>query len=83
MNDNKMQNMSSEALLKQQKSTAAVTGFLAGILTVLLIVCLFSCYKQGFTPMIFVPFGLLPIVFLNWNHLKVIKKELTSRNEVM
>lgn len=45
MKDNKMQNMSSKVLLKQQKMIIATTGFLTEILTVLLIVSLFSWYK--------------------------------------
>lgn len=76
--------MSNEALLKQAKSIKVLTGFLAGVLLVLLIVGIVTSFRQGFNTDIAAPFLLLlPIVILNANNLKEIQKELNSREEAM
>lgn len=83
MKGNKLQEMSTEALLKQKKTIGALTGMLVGALLVLLIVAIILSFEQGFTPLVIIPFALLPIVLLNLNSLKEIKKVLNSRNEVL
>ena len=79
MKGDKLQEMSTEALLKQKKSIVALTGMLAGALLVLLIIAIILSLQQGFTPLVIIPFALLPIVLLNLNTLKEIKKVLNSR----
>jgi hypothetical protein len=79
MKNQKIQEMSTETLLKQKKIIEAVTGMFSGVLTVLFIVTLVSSFKQGFTPLLILPFALLPILVLNVNNWQAIKKELNSR----
>lgn len=79
MKDQKIQEMSTEALLKQKKIAEAVTGLLAGALTVLFIVTIALFVKKGFTPLLIIPFALLPILVLNVNNRQAIKKELNLR----
>lgn len=72
--------MSNEELLKSQKSIKVVTGLLAGMLLFLFAINIFLAFKKGFSALNVVPVALLPIVFINMNTLKEIKKELNSRN---
>ncbi|CCH53311.1 hypothetical protein BN8_02399 [Fibrisoma limi BUZ 3] len=83
MKGQKFSEMSSEALLKQEKTTKVVTGMLAGMLLILLVMGIVRAFWQGFNSLIFIPFGLLPIVLLNLNSLKEIKKELDTRKDVL
>jgi hypothetical protein len=79
MKDQKIQDMGTEALLKQKKTIGFVTGLLAGALIALFILTTASYVRKGFTPLLIVPFALLPILFLNVNNWQAIKKELKSR----
>lgn len=87
MKSRKLSEMSNDELLRQQKTVQLVTGLLAGMLTALLVLVLILSIKKGPGPTSIalgvIPFALMPIVFLNWNHLKEIKKELSSRNNVL
>ncbi len=81
----KIQEMSNEALLKRKKTTEVVTGTLAGLLTVLLIAAVFLCFKQDLSiglPLLIIPLALSPIVYININDVRVVKKELQTRNQV-
>ena len=59
-----------------------VTGLLAGMLTVLLIMATFLAIKQGATgiSLIAVALSLSPILILNYGTVKKINEELKSRN---
>ncbi|RIV23575.1 redox-active disulfide protein 2 [Fibrisoma montanum] len=83
MKSKNLNEMSSEALLKQEKTVKVVTGTLAGMLLLLLVMGIVMAFEKGFNAFIIMPFGLLPIVFLNLNHLKEIKKELDARKDVL
>ena len=83
MKGQKLSEMSSEALLEQEKSVKVLTSMLAGALLVLVVTAVILSYKQGFTPLLIVPFALLPIVLLNLSNSRQIRKELDSRNEVL
>ncbi len=83
MKGQKLSEMSSEALLEQEKSVKVLTSMLAGALLVLVVIAVILSYKQGFTPLLIVPFALLPIVLLNLSNSRQIRKELDSRNEVL
>ena len=74
--------LTTEELIKKKKTTTMVTGILAGMLTVLLIMAVFLAIKQGATgiSLIAVALGLLPILFINYNGIKTINAELKSRN---
>jgi len=75
--------MSVAKLQQQAKTTKLVTGILAGMLAVLLVMAILLSIKKGFSPLVVVPFGLLPIVLINVTSLKQIKKELESRGEAI
>jgi 1,4-dihydroxy-2-naphthoate octaprenyltransferase len=75
--------MSIDKLKEQEKLIKVVTGTLAGMLLVLLIVAIVLSAKKGFSPLVAVPFALLPIVVVNMNNLKQIKKELESRRNML
>ena len=80
---NQFSQMSVAKLQQQAKTTKLVTGLLAGMLAVLLVMAILLSIKKGFSTLVVVPFALLPIVLLNVNSLKQIKKELESREEVI
>ncbi|MCX6213712.1 redox-active disulfide protein 2 [Spirosoma sp.] len=83
MKSQKIQEMSHEALLKQKKTVLLVTGLLAGALLTLLVMVVLLASKKGLQATSIslgvIPFALMPILFLNWNNLKAIKKEINSR----
>lgn len=86
MKTQKIQKTSNEALPKQKISIGAITGFLAGLLTILLMVGIALWFKEGFAtalPSLIIPFALSPIVFINLTNLNAIKKELQTRNEML
>ncbi|MEA5426536.1 hypothetical protein [Arcicella lustrica] len=75
--------LSAEDLIKKKKATTMVTGVLAGLLTVLLIMATLLAITQGFigVSLIAVALSLSPILFINYNSIKTIKEELKSRNQ--
>ncbi|MFM2394705.1 MAG: hypothetical protein RLZZ546_2687 [Bacteroidota bacterium] len=74
--------IATEELIKKKKTTTMVTGVLAGMLTVLLIMATFLAIKQGLTgiSLMAVALGLSPILFINYNSIRAINAELKSRN---
>lgn len=80
MKNNKLNELSSEELLKQEKSLKVITYTLAGMLFFLLIINIILTFKKGFNASFVIPIALLPIVIINLNTLKEIKKELNSRS---
>lgn len=74
--------LTTEELIKKKKTTTMVTGILAGMLTVLLIMATLLAIGQGATgiSLIAVALGLSPILFINYNSIKTINEELKSRN---
>ena len=75
-------NLTTESLIKKKKATTMVTGVLAGMLTVLLIMATLLAIKQGLigVSLIGVALALSPILFMNYNTIKQINEELKSRN---
>lgn len=85
MKSKNLQEKSTEDLLKRKKITQFVTGMLAGMLTVLVIMAVLLGYKKGFSmalPFFIIPLGLLPILIINFNDVKATQKELQIRNPV-
>jgi cobalamin biosynthesis protein CobD/CbiB len=80
---NQFSEMSVEKLQQQAKTIKVATGTLAGMLLVLLVMAIFLSIKKGFSALVVVPFALMPIVVINVNSLKQIKKELESRGEAI
>ena len=74
--------LTTEELIKKKKATTMVTGVLAGMLTMLLIMAAFLAIKKGATGinLVAVALGLSPILFVNYNSIKAINAELKSRN---
>ncbi len=72
--------MTTEDLIKKKKSTSFVTGLLAGALIGLLMIVIFQTINKGFTPLLAVPFALLPILILIYSQVRSMDKELKSRN---
>jgi hypothetical protein len=77
-----LSDLTTEELIKMKKTTTMVTGVLAGMLTVLLIMATLLTIKQGTMgiSLIAVALGLSPILFINFNSIKTINAELKSRN---
>lgn len=76
----KLSEQSNEELLKNKKALSTVTGVLVGMLIVLLIITIYSSITKGvFSPLIAVPFALSPMVIMNYQKIKEIRKELRSR----
>ena len=70
MKNQKPNEMSTEKLLEQQKTIKVVTGTLAGMLIILLILGIFLAVEQKLYAFIPIPIALLPIVFVNINNLR-------------
>lgn len=83
MKSKNLTELSVEELLKQQKSIKVVTGMLAGMLILLLVIGIFLTFQKiSFIAFVVIPIALLPIVFLNLATLKKIKQELNLRDNV-
>ncbi|WP_078769277.1 redox-active disulfide protein 2 [Elizabethkingia meningoseptica] len=72
--------LSTEDLNQKQKSIKSLTTMLIVTLIALFLISLFISLKKGFTPLLVIPIALLPVVSMNLNNLKNIKKEIDSRN---
>lgn len=84
MKSQKIEEMSSEALLKRKKLTEFVTGMLAGMLTVLLIMAIYLCFDKNLSvglPLLVVPLALSSIVFISVADVRAVKKELQTRDQ--
>ena len=79
MKNENFSDLSTEDLLKRQKTINPLTILLIGTLVVLLVLSIFITIKKGFTALLVVPFALSPIAILNLNNLKSIQKEINSR----
>ncbi|OIV41900.1 redox-active disulfide protein 2 [Flavobacterium johnsoniae] len=75
----KFNEMSSEELLKNEKSLKAVTYIFGIVLLLLFVLNIYLAFIKGFSAANVIPLALLPIFILNMNTLKEIKKELESR----
>ncbi|AQX84852.1 redox-active disulfide protein 2 [Elizabethkingia bruuniana] len=79
MKNENFSDLSTEDLLKRQKTIKPLTILFIGTLVVLLVLSIFITIKKGFTALLVVPFALSPIAILNLNNLKSIQKEINSR----
>ncbi|GAA4414929.1 hypothetical protein GCM10023187_44980 [Nibrella viscosa] len=83
MKKNSIKEKSTEELLKLQKTALVATFAFAGILTVLFVMIVYLTAQDKFTPLVVVPFGLLPILALNIVSLKKIRQELNARKTAL
>ncbi|MFD2717657.1 redox-active disulfide protein 2 [Hymenobacter monticola] len=75
-----LKTLSSEELLKRQKTIKLVSGALAAMLLILLVMGIsLTIQKKRFVSLIVIPFSLLPILMLNLTIFKKIKDELYLR----
>ena len=72
--------LSTEQLEKRAKTTKLATGFLLGVLLVQFGVGIYLTIEQGFNAFVIIPVAFLPLIILNYNHLKKIKEEIARRN---
>jgi tellurite resistance protein TehA-like permease len=78
----KFNEMTSEELIKTQKSLKTVTYLFGVVLLLLFCLNIFLVANKGFNASNVIPIALLPIFILNMNTLKEIKKELQSREQL-
>lgn len=74
--------MTTEELIKTQKSLKTVTYLFGVVLLLLFCLNIFLVVNKGFSASNVIPVALLPIFILNMNTLKEIKKELQSREQL-
>lgn len=74
--------MTTEELIKTQKSLKTVTYLFGVVLLLLFCLNIFLVVNKGFSASNIIPVALLPIFILNMNTLKEIKKELQSREQL-
>lgn len=79
MKNTKFSEMTTEELIKKQKTLKTVNSIFAVVLLMLFALNVYIVLRKGFSAMNVVPVALLPILFLNINNLKEIKRELESR----
>jgi len=80
--NNKFSEISTKKLLKNEKSLNTVSYIFAGALSLLFVINIFLVFYKGFSVSNIIPVALLPILILNMNTLKEIKKELQSREQL-
>ncbi len=78
--EKKLNETSTEELLKNKKTLIVITGLLAVVLVILLIKTIYSSVTKGYDSLIAVPLALSPIVIINYKKIRDIQKELQSRN---
>lgn len=80
MKAKKPSEMSLEELLQKEKMIKAAIYSLIALNIILLIAVIFLFVKKGFSALFVVPFSMVPIIIINSNSLKEIKKEIALRN---
>ncbi|MCG2613308.1 hypothetical protein LZZ85_03415 [Terrimonas sp. NA20] len=71
--------LSNEELIKNEKTLKASTYMLLGASVALLVIGIFLTFKQGFSFLVIIPTTFTPIIIMNANSLKEIKKEKEVR----
>ncbi|HTN17278.1 MAG TPA: hypothetical protein VL092_06335 [Chitinophagaceae bacterium] len=81
MADKKLQEMSNEELLKQERTLKISTGFLAGSALVMLFcgIYLMAAKEGKFNTFLVIPVSFIPIIALSAKSLKETRKEKESR----
>ncbi|WP_131536756.1 redox-active disulfide protein 2 [Pedobacter nototheniae] len=80
MTDNKLAGISNEELIKNEKKAKGLTLVFTGVLIVLFTVNTITCLKNGFSAVTIVPIALLPVLIININSWKELKKEIKRRD---
>ncbi len=78
----KYSEMSTEELIKTEKSMKGITAMLGGALLVLIIINIFMAFKKGLSAQSVIPIAIIPIFIINFGKLKAIKEELKLRKNL-
>jgi Na+-transporting methylmalonyl-CoA/oxaloacetate decarboxylase beta subunit len=79
MNQKELSNLSFEELKQKKTSIKTVTWMLTIVLIASLCFFIFISIKEGFTPLLAVPFALSAILPVNFKNIKILTKEIESR----
>lgn len=71
--------MDDQELLRLEKTLPSITYGLAGMVLILIVVTTFLMMMQGFSAIMVMPIVLLPILFISFNSLNKVKKEVEIR----
>jgi uncharacterized membrane protein len=71
--------MTTEDLIKKKKTTSFATGLLTGVLIFLFITTISQAINKGFTPLLVIPFALLPVMIMIYGQVRSINRELKNR----
>ncbi len=71
--------LTTEDLIKKKKSTSFATGLLAGALIGLFVFAGFQAINKGITPLLAIPFALIPILVMSYSQVSSMNKELKNR----
>jgi len=81
MKKDEIKKLSTEELVKKEKSQKMMTNLLAGVLLVLFIFTLYSTIREKeFDFMMIVPIALSAALFDSYNTIKAIRDELSNRS---
>lgn len=80
MKNKKLTEMTNEELLNTAKTLKVMTYMLTGMVVLLFIVTIILAIKKGFSALNVVGIALIPILVINFNTLKEMKKEIKARN---
>jgi hypothetical protein len=75
----KLQEMSKDELLVEEKKANTAAKVFLGIVIVQFCVSIFLMIKQGFSTFTTLPFAFLPLILIGFNRVKEIQKEIASR----
>lgn len=70
---------STAALKSEEKKLKMGTSILAGLLIVMLVVCVYGTIKNGIDFMTFLPVFFLPMLLVNYFKLRKLSKEIKAR----
>lgn len=79
MNQKELSNLSFEELKQKKTSIKTVTWMLAIVLIGSLGFFIFISIRDGFTPLLAVPFALSAILPVNFKNIKILTKEIEAR----
>ena len=81
MNRQKLTELSIDELKQKKQTLKMVLNIFLGVLLILIGVLIFMVIRNGITPLIAVPFALLPVYLLSQKNLKTINTEIESRKQ--
>ena len=81
MNRQKLTELSIDELKQKKQTLKMVLNIFLGVLLILIGVLIFMVIRNGITPLIAVPFALLPVYLLSQKNIKTINTEIESRKQ--